>query len=105
MKFQVNLSGKTLYSFMRQAGYAPAFAKATAGKPAGEFAFNRSLTGSDYPKFHIYATQNQNNTASLNLHLDQKKPSYAGSHAHSAEYDGQLVETEATRIQQLTLSP
>jgi len=98
MKFQVKLSDKTLYSFMRQAGYAPAFAKATAGKPAGEFAFNRSLTGSDYPKFHVYAMA-QEGTASLNLHLDQKKPSYAGSHAHSAEYDGQLVEQEISRIQ------
>ena len=26
MKFSINLSGKTLYTFMRECGYAPAFA-------------------------------------------------------------------------------
>jgi len=35
------------------------------------------------------------------LHLDQKKPTYSGSHAHAGEYSGTTVEDEAKRIQQI----
>ena len=34
----------------------------------------------------------------FNLHLDQKKPSYSGSSAHSGEYDGEIIEKEVERI-------
>ncbi len=37
----------------------------------------------------------------LNLHLDQKKASYKGQKAHSAEYDGQVVENEINRLSSL----
>ena len=97
MKFQVKLSGKTLYSFMRQAGYAPHKQDARTN----EFAFNRSITGAQYPKFHVYATET-NGTANLDLHLDQKGASYTGTTLHSGEYNGQLVETEASRIQKMS---
>jgi hypothetical protein len=40
----------------------------------------------------------------FNLHLDQKKTSYEGSHAHSGQYDGEVVDREADRIMK-TLSP
>jgi hypothetical protein len=96
MKFKVKLSGKTLYTFMRQAGYAPQTQKAQAP----ELSFTRSLGGFPYPRFHVYATQ-QDEFGNIHLHVDQKRPSYPGSHAHSGEYDGPLVEQEAMRIQQL----
>lgn len=38
------------------------------------------------------------NALMVNLHLDMKKPSYAGTSAHAGEYDGALVEQEAERI-------
>jgi len=38
----------------------------------------------------------------LNLHLDQKQPSYAGAPAHNAEYDGDLVAAEMARIKSFT---
>lgn len=77
---------------MRACGYAP----------AGEFVFHRFIAGRAYPKFHIYCSVSPDKTtASLNLHLDQKQPSYKGTHAHSGEYDGDLVETEAARIQRI----
>jgi hypothetical protein len=99
MKFHINLSGKTLYTFMRETGYAPASAKATAGRPQ-ESVFQRPVAGRPQPRFHIYASASQDNkSAVLNLHLDQKQVSYAGSHAHSGEYEGSLVENEAARIQ------
>ena len=99
MKFKINLSGKTILNAMRSCGYAPAFAKASAGKP-DEFAFHRFLAGRFYPKFHLYCkVSDAKKSAVLNLHLDQKQPSYKGTHAHSGEYEGKLIEQEAERIQ------
>lgn len=64
---------------------------------SGQDSYVRRLGGENYPRFHIYLNE-ENGSQILNLHLDQKKPSYAGAHAHSGEYDGELVEREASRI-------
>lgn len=103
MKFSINLSGKTLYSFMRECGYSPQNEPRTRsfGTVRGELAFHRFLTGRFYPKFHAYcALAADKKTAAINLHLDQKKPSYKGAHAHNAEHSGPVVEAEAERIQE-----
>jgi len=60
----------------------------------------RKLTGQNYPRFHAYVKQ-QGQDFIFNLHLDQKKPSYEGSHAHSGEYFGPLLENESDRIKNL----
>ena len=69
-------------------------------KPNAEYNLVRKLTGQNYPRFHIYLKQ-AGVRFIFSLHLDQKKPSYAGSHAHSGEYDGPLIEDEANRIRGL----
>lgn len=65
-----------------------------------EYNLVRKLTGQNYPRFHIYLTQSGWDFA-FSLHLDQKKPSYEGSHAHSGEYFGPVVEAESTRIREI----
>lgn len=82
---------------MRKCGYTP------DGKDerTDELRFFRSLSGRRYPRFHLYATI-LDDEATLNLHVDQKQPSYQGSSAHSGEYDGPLVENEAQRILSLS---
>lgn len=55
------------------------------------------LTNGFYPRFHIYM-KTEDNQLTIDLHLDQKKPSYAGSNAHGGEYDGPQVEKELQRI-------
>ena len=65
-----------------------------------EISVVRKLGIGDYPRFHLYIKE-ENKTLVLNLHIDQKKPSYEGSHAHSGEYDGQLIESEAERIKSM----
>ena len=98
MRINIPLSGKTLYTIMRSLGYAPAYSASP-----DEFAFQRLLGGRAYPKFHAYCTLSQDGkSATLNLHLDQKQPSYAGSHAHNAEHSGPVVEAEAARITSLS---
>lgn len=79
-------------SFMRSCSYA---FERSEGE---ELSFMRRLAGYDYPRFHVY-THMDNGVLVINLHLDQKKPSYAGANAHSGEYDGALIEAEAERIQ------
>jgi len=59
----------------------------------GQMSFVRPLTHLPYPRFHVYLKQE-----SFNLHLDQKKPIYKGSKAHSADYQGEIIEKEAERI-------
>ncbi len=62
-----------------------------------EDSFSRRLSVGQYPKFHIYAYK-EGERLFVNLHLDQKKPTYKGSASHSGEYDGEVVEQEAERI-------
>ena len=69
-------------------------------KDNGEYNLVRKLTGENYPRFHAYLRQAGDRLV-FSLHLDQKKPSYAGSHAHSGEYDGPLLQDEADRIKAL----
>lgn len=76
---------------MRKAGYH--FLKKDEAK--SELIFVRPPRG--YPRFHIYLKV-ENKSLILNLHLDQKKPIYKGTTAHSGEYDGELVKKETERI-------
>jgi len=96
MKFKIQLSSETVITVMRKCGYVPD----GQDERTGELRFYRSLRGGRYPRFHIYCSVTDE-TATLNLHLDQKQPSYAGSSAHSGEYDGLLVDTETNRIKDL----
>ncbi|MBI5037113.1 MAG: hypothetical protein HZC01_00170 [Candidatus Kerfeldbacteria bacterium] len=63
----------------------------------GDTSFIRRLHSLGYPRFHIYPHTTRSGV-SLKLHYDEKRPSYAGSHAHSGQYDGDLVLAEAERI-------
>ncbi len=96
MRFPITLAQDNLPTALRRAGYKPE----GSDERTGELKFVKSITGTPYPRFHIYCRQ-ESDTASCNLHLDQKRPSYEGSSAHSGEYDGALVETEVERIKSL----
>ncbi|MBI5732057.1 MAG: hypothetical protein HY982_01720 [Candidatus Magasanikbacteria bacterium] len=80
-------------NLLRKCGYA-----AFADQRAKENSFVRRLSADFYPRFHVYAKENDKKLE-INLHLDQKKPSYGcGTRAHAGEYGGDLVETEAERL-------
>ena len=59
----------------------------------GQISYIRRAGSSDFPRFHAYI-EDKDNGLQINLHLDQKGASHEGSHAHSGEYDGPLVEKE-----------
>ncbi|MBI4434712.1 hypothetical protein HY635_02755 [Candidatus Uhrbacteria bacterium] len=99
-------------TFMRRAGYG--YQK----EGAGEVAFVRRVSGSSFPRYHAYVTEGRGKreegrggdgagglTLIINLHVDQKAPTYQQGRAHSGEYDGQLVEQEATRLRALASEP
>jgi hypothetical protein len=65
---------------------------------SGKTSYVRRLSNSQfYPRFHLYVTETETDYK-FDLHLDQKKPSYQGSRAHSGEYDEPIVEQEKNRI-------
>jgi len=82
--------------FMRSCGYA--FDREVQNNGGTEASCMRRLSGHDYPRYHAYIKKEET-TLVINLHIDQKKPSYEGSRAHSGEYEGDLVEREMERIQ------
>jgi len=65
-----------------------------------KMSFVRSLGRGDFPRFHAYVIQ-ETDVIHISLHLDQKRPSYQGSHAHSGEYDSDLVEQEVLRLRKV----
>lgn len=64
---------------------------------AQQSSYIRRLGSLYYPRFHLYLSE-QHGGYVLNLHLDEKKPSYAGTHRHAGQYDGDLVEEEMKRL-------
>lgn len=74
----------------RQLGYHPS--------PDGR-SYIRRLGSGLYPRYHAYV-EIEDDRLKINLHLDQKKPSYQGQKAHSGEYQGELIIQEKIRIQQ-----
>lgn len=70
----------------------------------GKTSFSHRLGSYHYPRFHLYITEGATEVL-CDLHLDQKQPSYAGSHMHAGEYDGDTVEREAERLQTILRGP
>ncbi len=82
--------------FLRQsAGYAHIHSHHT-----GHDSYVRRMSRDHYPRFHVYIKLDGERVI-FDLHLDQKKTSYQGSHAHNAEYEGDTVEREVARIKGL----
>ncbi len=79
----------------RQAGYVY-----ITDRFSGQESYVRALGRNFYPRFHLYLDEHDDK-AVLNLHLDQKKPSYVGAHAHNAEYEGDAIEAEVARLKSL----
>jgi len=83
--------------FIRRCGYGKMIDRRT-----GQTSYARRLTHAGfYPRFHVYIVENAGQVT-INLHLDQKAPRYEGVAAHSGEYDGQVVENEARRIEEVS---
>ncbi len=82
---------------MRRAGYS----FVGRDQRTGEEGYQRRLGAEDYPKFHAFIKQDEQYVF-VNLHLDQKKPSYPGSSAHSGEYsESEVLEKEAEIIKKV----
>ncbi len=64
---------------------------------AGQISYTKRATGERFPRYHAYLEETSTGLQ-VNLHVDQKEPSYEGTSAHAGEYDGVLVERELDRI-------
>ena len=77
---------------MRKASYTYIFDKISQ-----HGSFVHKLTAERYPRFHLYITENEQETT-FDLHLDQAKSRYQGQKAHRADYESEEVKTELTRV-------
>jgi len=96
MKFFIENKNENIVNLIRKAGYF------SLGQKDSEMSFIRPLERSGYPRFHLYIST-QKDELVFNLHLDQKRPVYKGTSAHSGEYEGTIIENEAQRIKQVLL--
>ena len=91
-----NILKDNVYNLVRKAGYR--FKE--KDEKNSELIFIRPLERAGYPRFHLYIKKSNEENLIFDLHLDQKKPIYKDVPAHSAEYEGELVEKEAERLKQ-----
>lgn len=71
------------------------------GRNTGQMSYMRLINGRTlYPRFHAYLEEYEGGFQ-VNLHLDQRQPSYQGTSAHGGEYGGEVVEREGARISAL----
>jgi len=94
MTFRVNNLGYNLTDLARRLGYRP-----LGYTPAGELNCVRPM-GAAYPRFHIYLKADPE-VLTFNIHLDQKKPSYEGSHAHGGDYESDTIKDEIHRVKEI----
>ena len=94
MDFEIKNLQNNIVNVARELGYV------IIDTNGNEYNLVRKLDRDNYPRFHIYVKQ-AGQDFNFSLHLDQKKPSYEGVHAHNGEYFGPVVETEADRIKEI----
>lgn len=95
MKIVIDCPNDYARNLLRKCGYA-----AFEDPRTNEFSYVRRLSGDFYPRFHAYAEEKDEKLV-INIHLDQKKPSYKGAdHMHSGEYEGATVEKEAAWLKE-----
>lgn len=97
MQIRVQNIRMSLADALRRCGYGferqhPSSAEVSAA---------RKMARGDFPRFHIYAKMSNDRELIINLHLDQKRPSYGHHTAHSGEYDGPLIDEELKRVQNI----
>ena len=94
MQFKFKKLTTNIIDLMQKAGYS------YRGVYNGDMNFIKRIGLDEYPHYHIYIKE-QENEFIMNMHLDQKKPSYEGAAAHNAEYNGELIEKEMERVKRL----
>ena len=82
--------GFSTRTLIRRCGYAEHISR--------EVSYSKRFGSHDFPRFHVYIEEKTGKPVCFNLHLDQKAVTYEGNHAHSGEYEGQVLEIEANRI-------
>jgi len=93
-----NFLNRNIVIAMRRAGYL----MLGDYEEGGELSFVKKINIHNYPRFHVYLKINSDDkTLIINLHLDQKKPTYQKARDHGADYEGVRVEQEIERLKSL----
>jgi len=95
MELILKHTDKSVHDIMELTGY-----KTIHFQGDGEFSIVRPIRRGGYPRFHLYGVQ-QNSTIILNLHLEQRRPSYENVDSHTGETEGSEIKEEMARIEKL----
>ncbi|KKU72752.1 MAG: hypothetical protein UX98_C0018G0031 [Parcubacteria group bacterium GW2011_GWA2_47_26] len=99
LRFEKNIISDPVL-FIKRCGYGEYY-----DRRMKKVSYMRRARGSDmFPRFHVYIMEHGEDVV-FDLHLDQKRPSYAGSSMHAGEYEGTAVEKEAERIRSFLQKP
>lgn len=107
MKFVIEKPTMNAANYFRRAGY---FFQKRDGE---EMVFVRKLTDQEFPRFHAFVKvvgfsakggSVSGGKFEVSIHIDHKRTSYHGSHAHSGEYDNdsKLLQDEAERLKAIS---
>jgi hypothetical protein len=98
MKFKIRNIRESITTLTRKIGYR----YLRKDEQKGEHVLIRPFEIGGYPRFHLFLTIDEKTREfHFSLHLDHKKPVYKGVPAHSGEYEGDLIKTEAERIKKI----
>ena len=92
MDFYIAKQNQIAPVILQRFGYAPYINR------QGEHSYVRRVQGAEFPRFHLYISEEDKSRLRCSLHLDQKRPSYMGTHAHGGDYDSEIVRTEVARF-------
>ena len=96
MKIEIDNVKNNPANLLRRAGY---IFQRNEGR---EMSFVRPLARQGFPRFHLYASLNDDRLV-INIHLDQKKSTYGDSTRHHGEYENDgALKTEVERIRKIT---
>ncbi|MFP4514573.1 MAG: hypothetical protein ACLFNO_01050 [Parcubacteria group bacterium] len=88
MKYRIpvqEIGELNIEAFLRRLGWAQIY-----DRRGDKYSYVKRLSRDFYPRLHLYVKKYPDNYV-FDLHLDQKKASYAGHSAHSGEYEGEIV--------------
>lgn len=97
MKLTFEKTNDSPLNILRRAGYA--FLR--RDERTDELSFVKHVGNADFPRFHIFVKMIEPSGIVVNLHLDQKEASYAGTMVHGGEYsveENQWLEKETELI-------
>lgn len=92
-QFIIKKGGNNAPMALRRLGYA------VYTNRQGVQSFVRRVRGREFPRYHLYINNENEQEVTCSVHIDQSAPSYQGARAHGGDYDSPHILQEIARLQ------